>query len=142
MATKQVLCLCDKTPMPRTRWSTLSSQKFRWEAQVPPTDHRSCQQHRLPDCLPHTQNPLTLQVRVYWDDGIINQASRTILETWMMAQEGERSGAGGACGGAGDAACSGEQFVCCARRGCGKDGKKRCGGCKQVNTGCIVSHIV
>jgi hypothetical protein len=65
-----------------------------------------------------------------------------ILETWMMAQEGERSGAGGACGGAGDAACSGEQFVRCARRGCGKDGKKRCGGCKQVNTGCIVSHIV
>jgi endonuclease I len=37
-------------------------------------------------------------------------------------------------GGAGDAARSGKQFVCCARRGCGKDGKKRCGGCKQVNT--------
>jgi hypothetical protein len=31
-------------------------------------------------------------------------------------------------GGGGD----GKQRVCCARRGCGEDGQKRCGGCKQV----------
>jgi len=55
-----------------------------------------------------------------------------------MVQEGEMSGGRG--GGAGDAAHSGKQFVCCARRGCGKDGKKRCGGCKQVSTDCTAPH--
>jgi hypothetical protein len=50
-----------------------------------------------------------------------------------MAQEGKgMSGARGG-GGADDAARNGKQFVCCAHRGCGKDGKKRCGGCKQVS---------
>jgi hypothetical protein len=42
----------------------------------------------------------------------------------------------------GDAARSGKQFVCCARRGCGKDGNKRCGGCKQVNTVAPPPHRV
>jgi hypothetical protein len=51
-----------------------------------------------------------------------------------MAQQGEGSGARGG-GGAGDATRSGNEFVCCARRGCGKDGEKRCGGCKQVTQG-------
>jgi hypothetical protein len=51
---------------------------------------------------------------------------------------GEMSGGGGG-GGAGDAARSGKRFVCCARRGCGKDGRKRCGGCKQVSTGCNIA---
>jgi hypothetical protein len=59
-----------------------------------------------------------------------------------MAQQGEVSGARGG-GGAGDATRSGNKFVCCARRGCGKDGEKRCGGCKQVTKDCTftVSHI-
>jgi hypothetical protein len=31
------------------------------------------------------------------------------------------------------------QSVCCARGGCGKDGAKRCGACKQV--GVQASHV-
>jgi hypothetical protein len=51
------------------------------------------------------------------------------------------SGAHGG-GGARDAARSGQQFVCCARRGCRKEGKKRCGACNQVNMSCTVPCIV
>ena len=49
-----------------------------------------------------------------------------------MPRGNKDDGGGGGGGGGGDAASGGEHHVCCSRRGCEKEGKKRCGGCKQV----------
>jgi hypothetical protein len=46
--------------------------------------------------------------------------------------QGEKGGGAGASGGDAAGGGGGKRRVCCARSGCGEDGQKRCGGCKQV----------
>jgi hypothetical protein len=55
-----------------------------------------------------------------------------------MPRGNKDDGGGGGGGGGGDAASGGEHHVCCARRGCEREGKKRCGGCKQVKLAWII----
>jgi hypothetical protein len=65
-------------------------------------------------------------------EGPKKYTARTCISPDATMPQGEKGGGAGASGGDAAGGGGGKRRVCCARSGCGEDGQKRCGGCKQV----------